>query len=80
MSNDKTEVLPAVAPIPTRRSILRRPAPARTKVRRHLRAALAGIALAAALLAGLQAYAAHGIADARQAAADHARSQVSVPR
>ena len=35
---------------------------------RHLRAAVTGIALAAALLTGLQLYAAAGIADARQAA------------
>lgn len=37
---------------------------ARTKVLRHLRAALTGIALAAVLLAGLQAYAAQGVGDA----------------
>lgn len=141
MSNDKTEVIPTVAPVPTRRSILRaaraaqperspfadwrgraqtellpvvgRPAPSRrestastastaagtafprvsthlnptagrvarrtaptrtkglrrqSRLRRHLCAALAGIAIAAALLTGLQLYAAAGISSARQAA------------
>ena len=41
---------------------------ARTKVLRHLRAALAGLLIAAALLTGLQLYAAAGISSARQAA------------
>ena len=49
-----------------------RTAPTGTKVRprlaRHLRAALAGLLIAAALLTGLQLYAAQGITDARQAA------------
>ena len=106
MSNDKTEVLPTVAPVPTRRSILhaasspspspspfdgwrgqaqtdelpavspsprrrgrvaRRTAPTGTKVR-HLRAALAGILIAAAVLIPMQLYAAQGISSARQAA------------
>ena len=40
----------------------------RARTTRHLRAALVGIALAVALLASLQLYAAAGIADARQAA------------
>lgn len=43
------------------RAVARRP-------RRHLRAALAGLALAAILLGALQAYAAAGISSARQAA------------
>ena len=98
MSNDKTEAIPTVPTVPTRRSILRAPAPspavqpergpfadwrgqARTEellavpasrrhtgARRHLRAALSGIALAAALLTGMQLYAAAGISSARQAA------------
>lgn len=131
MSNDKTgptdcptEIIPAVAPVPTRRSILHAPATAasaqpergpfagwrdaaqteelpvapavspdtgrparaerapsrRTALARHLRAALAGTLLAIVAISGISAYAAAGIADARQAAADHARSQVSVPR
>lgn len=49
-----------------------RTAPTGTKVRphlaRHLRAALAGLLIAAALLTGLQLYAAAGISSARQAA------------
>ena len=40
----------------------------RERVRRHLRAALTAIALAAALLTGLQLYSAQGITQARQAA------------
>ena len=40
----------------------------RHRARRHLRAALTGIALAAALLTGLQLYALDGINDAREAA------------
>lgn len=118
-----TEVLPAVAPVPTRRSIFRaatatatataaaqpestpfadwrdalptrelpavssdtgRPAigtrrsrrprvstlpkPTGGRVARHLRAALAGLLIAAALLTGLSGYAAAGISSARQAA------------
>lgn len=124
MSNDKTEVLPTVAPVPARRSILHSAANAsigqpatvpaqperspfadwrgraqtgglpavssyprrrnrrarRSALARHLRAALAGTLLAIVAISGISAYAAAGIADARQAAADHARSQVSVPR
>lgn len=143
MSNDKTEIIPTVAPVPTRRSILHpasspsapaqlfagwrdatptellpavgRPTPSRrertastagaagsagtafprvstrrkptgsrvarrttptgtkglrrqSRLRRHLRAALAGVLIAAALLTGLQLYAAAGISSARQAA------------
>lgn len=148
MSNDKTEVIPTVAPVPTRRSILHpaasasaahreriatppfadwrgqarteklpaaspdagRPAPSRreraartaagttfprvsthrkptagrearrtaptgtkglrrqSRLRRHLRAALAGLLIAAALLTGLSGYALQGISSARQAA------------
>lgn len=53
----------------------RRPAPcAGDRLRRHLRAALTGIALAAVLLTGLSAYAAHGIADALQNALCQART------
>lgn len=52
----------------------------RERARRHWRAALTGVALAAVLLTGLQAYAAQGIADARQAALDRAHLQVSAPR
>lgn len=114
MSNDKTEVLPTVAPVPARRSILhpasspsapaqlfagwrdaaptellpavssyprRRNRPSRrSALARHLRCALAGALLAIVAISGISAYAAHGIADGRQAALDHARSQVSVPR
>ena len=46
---------------------LRRPARGR-RAARHLRSALTALALAAAILTGLQLYAAHGISDARQAA------------
>lgn len=136
MSNDKTEIIPTVAPVPVRRSILhaaraasaptplagwrdatpteelpagssdaghpaigtrrsRRPrvstspkptgsrgaaqAPsrsslARTKVLRHLRAAMAGLLIAAALLTGLQLLALDGISSARQAALEQART------
>lgn len=115
MSNAKTEVIPTVAPVPTRRSILRAapvtgaPQPERSPFadwrdaaptellpampscrvgrrdrrvsgRRHLRAALTGTLLAIVAISGISAYAAQGVADARQAAIDHARSQVSVPR
>lgn len=59
---------------------LERVAARRARTRRHWRAALTGVALAAALLTGLQAYAAQGIADARQAALDRAHLQVSAPR
>ena len=59
---------------------LERVAARRDSTRRHWRAALTGVALAAALLTGLQAYAAQGIADARQAALDRAHPQVSAPR
>ena len=122
MSNDKTEVLPTTAAVPTRRSILRaasaapvtgaaqperspfagwrgqaqtdelpavspdtgRPSigarrsrrprvstpakPTSGRVARHLRSALAAIALAAAILIPMQLFAAHGISSARQAA------------
>lgn len=147
MSNDKTEVLPTTAAVPTRRSILRaasaapvtgaaqperspfadwrdatptelmpavsstpstpsapsarprvstpakptgsrearrtlRERPTGTKglrrrhprLARHLRAALAGLLIAAALLTGLQLYAAAGISSARQAALEQART------
>ena len=113
MSNDKTEIIPTVPTVPTRRSVLRaavpapfadwrgrapteelpatarvstlpeptgsrealRTAPTGTKglrrqglLSRHLRAALAGIALAAAILIPMQLFAAQGISSARQAA------------
>lgn len=112
-----TEVLPVVAPVPTRRSILRaapspspfagwrdqtqteelpavssdpvrhrvsppsNPTGSRVTLRRHLRAALAGILIAAALLTGLQLYAAAGISQARQAAlaARSGQAYVSAP-
>ena len=45
-----------------------RTAPVGTKVLRHLRAALAGLALAAAILTGMQLLALDGISSARQAA------------
>lgn len=59
-----TELLPVVpTPAPTPR------APRRgTTAHRHLRAALAALALAAALLTGLSLYAADGIGSARRAA------------
>ena len=50
---------------------------ARRRVHRHLRAALAGIALAAVLLGALQAYAAAGISSARQVALQNAQSPTS---
>ena len=57
-----TEELPAFPRVST-------PAkPTGSRVARHLRSALAGILIAAALLTGIQLYAARGIADARQAA------------
>lgn len=63
-----TEELPSVT------SRCRRARPARrTAVRRHLRAALVGTLLAIVAIAGLSAYAAQGIADARQAALCQAR-------
>ena len=58
----QTEELPACPRVSTSTR------PTGSRVARHLRAALTGIALAVALLAGLQLYAAAGIADARQAA------------
>lgn len=63
-----TELLPVVADRRTERRELRHP---------RLRAALAGIALAAILLGALQAYAAAGIASARQAALQSAQSPMS---
>lgn len=52
---------------PTRGRVARRTAPTGTKVR-HLRAALAGLLIAAAILIPMQLYAAAGISQARQAA------------
>lgn len=57
---------PAAAPRRRERLALQRGR--RERVRRHLRSALAAIALAAALLSVLQAYAASGITSARQTA------------
>lgn len=58
-----------------------RTAPTGTKglrrLARHLRAALAGLLIAAALLTGLQLYAAAGISSARQAALEQARTHAS---
>lgn len=62
-----TEQLP-VTPVPTAPYRERRERPSPRPLRRHLRAALAGILIAAALLTGLQLYAAAGISSARQAA------------
>lgn len=67
-----TEELPAFPRVsttakPTGGRVARRTAYTGTKVR-HLRAALAGVLIAAALLTGLQLYAAAGISSARQAA------------
>lgn len=82
-----TEELPSAAspafpdvqvPSPTRTDRLaRRRAEGRERIAhltRHLRAALAAIVLAAALLTGLQLYAAAGISSARQAALEQART------
>ena len=55
-------------PALSRRERLARADRRRQALRRHLRAALAAIALAAALLTGMQLYAAAGITQARQAA------------
>lgn len=49
------------------------PAPPRTALRRHLRAALVGTLLAIVAITGLSAYAAQGVADARSAAPCQAR-------
>ena len=118
-----TEVLPAVAPVPTRRSLLsaagaprtggastpfatpfagwrgqapteelpavssdtgrhgsaaKRASSRRPTVARHLRAAAAGILIAAALLTALSGYAAQGISSARQAALQSARPSAPV--
>lgn len=69
-----TEELPAV---PAGRAFPRvstSAKPTGSRVARHLRAALAGILIAAALLTGLQLYAAAGISAARQAALEQART------
>ena len=67
-----TEELPAVTRVstpaePTRGRGTRRTAPTGTEVH-HLRAALAGLPIAAAILIPMQLFAAHGISSARQAA------------
>lgn len=67
-----TEELPALSGAITERRLQSRERVsarrARARLRPHIRAALAGIALAAVLLTGLQLYAASGITSARQAA------------
>lgn len=50
-----------------------------SRARRHLRAALAGVLAASALLTGLSLYAADGISSSRQAATEQARSQPGQP-
>lgn len=66
-----------MSPSPRRRGrVARRTAPTGTKVR-HLRAALAGILIAAAVLIPMQLYAAQGISSARQAALQNAQSPMS---
>ena len=72
-------------PEPTAGRVARRTAPTGTKglrrqhphLARHLRAALAGLLIAAALLTGLQLYAAAGISSARQAALEQARTSAA---
>ena len=73
-----TEELPAVG----RQGLADRPATRQarpSRARRHLRAALAGVLAAAALLTGLSLYAADGISSARRAALEQARSQAAQP-
>ena len=71
-----TEELPAVPAVPDRPATQQ----ARSgRTRRHLRAALAGVLAASALLTGLSLYAADGISSARQAAIEQARSQAAQP-
>lgn len=74
-----TEELPVVPVVPVvpDRPATRQARPSRA--RRHLRAALAGVLAAAALLTGLSLYAADGISSARQAAIEQARSQAARP-
>ena len=73
----QTEELPSIA-APTRPRVSTSTRPTGSRVARHLRAALTGIALAAALLTSLQLYAAAGISDARQAAlAEQADAPIS---
>lgn len=72
-----TEELPAVGrQAPPDRPAARQDRPSRA---RHLRAALAGVLAASALLTGLSLYAADGISSARQAATEQARSQAARP-
>ena len=70
-----TEELPAVGRPAAGQGRQARP----SRARRHLRAALAGVAIAAALLTGLSLYAADGISSARRAAVEQARSQAARP-
>ena len=73
-----TEELPAVG----RQALPDRPATRQarpSRARRHLRAALAGVLAAAALLTGLSLYAADGISSARRAALEQARTPAAHP-
>ena len=76
-----TEELPVARPAGSVRTAAR-PATRQagsSRARRHLRAALAGVLTAAALLTGLSLYAADGISSARRAATEQARSQAAHP-
>nr|DAD69287.1 MAG TPA: hypothetical protein [Myoviridae sp. cte0t5] len=94
----QTEPLPVFPRVstpakPTRGRVARRTAPTGTKglrrqsrLSRHLRAALAGLLIAAAILIPMQLFAAHGISSARQAAlaarpdrASHTQPEQSSP-
>lgn len=70
-----TEELPAVGRPAAGQGRQARPG----RALRHLRSALAGVAIASALLAGLSLYAADGISSARRAAVEQARSQAARP-
>lgn len=74
----QTEELPSIA-APSRPRVSTSTRPTGSRVARHLRAALTGIALAAALLTSLQLYAAAGISDARQAALAEQAEQADAP-
>lgn len=69
----QTEELPACPRVSTSTR------PTGSRVARHLRHALVGILLAAALLTGLQLYASAGISDARQAALAEQAEQADAP-
>ena len=77
-----TGELPVVPDRQARQALQARPAARQarpSRARRHLRAALAGVLAANALLTGLSLYAADGIISARQAAIEQARSQAARP-